>query len=225
MKDDVGAEFAMRESEKKWRSQVPQRKPPTANAPRRIPTQSPAAHKAHSMQPPIHPVLHPSPAPMSAPHRHYSNSASNKYAPYMMGYSPMGVVHPLTPGYSHVMPIPYESQNYPRPHHPTGPVPIAPMTDAAAAATVSTVPKSERRETKRVVPEITPAAPTERKKRKTDYVEIMMPFFGPDLFEHSRSTAERVFSYLSKEELNQVSLVSKMWKNTLRDVEQLSKLS
>jgi hypothetical protein len=208
MKDHAGAEFAMREADKKWKSQIPQRKPPAA-PPSRVSMQTPVSQQQRSVpMSSMHPMMQ-----SGGHHHHYPpGSAQHQYLPIMgqpMGYSPMGV--PMTPSYGMGH---HDPRNFPPQQTLIAPAPTA--------------PKTEPKDPKRTVPEITPGAalssePRKKRKASVKVATITFPYFGSKVPEQPRKTAIKILAFLSKQDLNRASLVSKLWRETARD-EELSEL-
>jgi hypothetical protein len=227
MKDPVGARFAMDEADKKWKAQVPERKPPPVQTTGRQlnPMPSPLGS---SMQP-VQQLMQRSPQYQS-------------YLPLYMGYhgySPIGVHPPhMTPSYSGHRPpsnpllYPQRVSIAPAPTMTTSATEVTPAT-AWQGTTIAPYDKHVSLQDTRMTPKrdsgsiqesesstvagsITPAD-KHGKKIKVAAVEPMMPYFGAGKL--PKSIAISIFQFLCKDDLDRAALVGKVWRDLARDVD------
>lgn len=225
IKDQRGADFAMRVADEAWkqgRGAPPPRKPaaPAASGAqvRRPPSKSPAH------MPPPH-MMHPSPR---GPHPHPGHRGHPAHPPHPYHHMYM---HAPPPGYPH-MAIPMTPAGYP--HHP--PPHMMPGESPHMYPPPHVHPGSgTRKDMKRPHHHVTPIASTprtpgvraqfdpasSRKKRKISpgQSEPTVPFFGNKFPQQPKTTALAIFSFLSNDDLFNAGLVCKSWSQLAMDGE------
>eukprot|EP00980_Cylindrotheca_fusiformis_P027930 scaffold22569_cov116-Cylindrotheca_fusiformis.AAC.1 len=218
IKDQRGAEFAMRVADEAWKGKSPgpvggggsARKPtpPPPSAPSRR-RSAPSPIGSQRLGPPPHHRMHSTPrgghpqrhhAPHHHPHPHYMGHPGMMMGP-PMGYSPMGM--PMTPaGYP---PHPDGHGMYPP---PPGPPPsggsrktVAPMMPKNAAALALSTPK-----TPAVRKHFDPATSRKKRKLSSGESEPTLPFFGDKLPMQPKTTALAIFAFLSNDDIYNAGL-------------------
>jgi len=211
IKDQRGADFAMRVADEAWKGKPPPGVPvsarkgqPYPNSGRRHPTPSPmgAGRMPHHM-------MHSTPR---GPHSHHHPPPHYMGPPMMMGYPPMGM--PMTPaGYHH-------------PHHPAeahgmyppppGPPPSSSrkMGPKSVVTPASAVPKSPPVRIK-----FDPATSRKKRNTKSGEPEPTLPYFGKTMPAQPKTTALAIFSFLSNDEIYNAGLVCKSWSRLAVDEE------
>lgn len=198
MKDSVGAEFAMREAEKTWKAQIPQRKPQSL-PPRRPPPpmQTPKTQADRDMSSSSHATM---PAPISAHSASHHYPPPHHYLPYMahpmgpIGYSPMGMPA-ITPAYG--QPLYPDDRQFP----------IPPPTMGTHHSHLYLPRHWDNPEPKRLVTEMSERAAAPKKSKKSQML------FCPSL-ELPVHLALEIFSYLAGDEQQRLSLVCHSWSAT-----------
>jgi hypothetical protein len=205
IKDQRGADFAMRVADEAWKGQPggPRKPPPSAPRPKML--QQPLPSPATARFPP-HP-MHPSPrGPPPGYPTHYMHQGMMMGPPMGgpmggMGYSPMG--GPMTPaGY-----YPPMHGMYPPPPHQRQPEQSAPLKRTSTPRTPA------------VRVEFDPASSRKKRKLSPGVAEPTLAYFGDKLPEQPKTTALAIFSFLSNDDLYNAGLVSKSWTKLAMDEE------
>eukprot|EP00339_Tiarina_fusa_P025740 CAMPEP_0117049734 /NCGR_PEP_ID=MMETSP0472-20121206/34343_1 /TAXON_ID=693140 ORGANISM="Tiarina fusus, Strain LIS" /NCGR_SAMPLE_ID=MMETSP0472 /ASSEMBLY_ACC=CAM_ASM_000603 /LENGTH=1100 /DNA_ID=CAMNT_0004763257 /DNA_START=351 /DNA_END=3653 /DNA_ORIENTATION=- len=227
IKDQRGADFAMRVADEAWKGRVPHgaKKPPPQPAPAAAASSSSRRLPSPGRRPPSgHHMTHPSPRgppPGSHPHPYYMHP--HYMHPPPPGHSPSMMGIPITPaGYAYP---PHMAPGEAPPHGMYHPPPTIPHSAARKPP--------PPRQSKTVTPGTasTPKTPavrvfkfdpaTSRKKRKLspDGKEPTLPYFGEQTPQQPKTTVLAIFSFLTNDDLFNAGLVCKSWSQLATDGE------
>lgn len=224
IKDQRGADFAMRVADEAWKGKAPgppgnsgqkPAPPHPSSASRRRPIPSPMG--PGRLGPPPHHMMHATPRG-PPPHHHPSHHHPHPHYmghPHMMmgppiGYSPMGM--PMTPaGYP---PHPDAHGMYPP---PPGPPPSS--RKHAPLAPKSVTPAMTTPRTPAVRIQFDPATSRKKRKLSSGELEPTLPYFGDDLPKQPKTTALAIFAFLSNDDIYNAGLVCKSWSRLAVDEE------
>lgn len=226
IKDQRGADFAMRVADEAWkqgRAGVP-RKPaaPAASAGRHPPGKSPSM----SHMPPPH-MMHPSPRGPMPPHGPppgHPHHISYGMPPYMRGpppphgYPHMGMP-PLTPAGYPQHPPHMHGEMYPPPPHHGGPHPSMRKGELKRPPPNSVTPLMATPRTPGIRVQFDPASSRKKRKISLGQDEATIPFFGMKFPAQPKTTALAIFSFLSNDDLYNAGLVCKSWSQLAMDGE------
>lgn len=218
IKDQRGADFAMRVADEAWKGQPggPGKPggPPSVRRPPPVPSPG-GARLPHPHM--MHPSPRGPPPPGSHhPPPHYMHQGMMMGPPMgHMGYSPMGI--PMTPaGYPHPQHMaqgePHHSMYPPPPGNPSAhrPTEVHPPPKITPTATPRTPAVRVR---------FDPASSRKKRKLSPGVPEPTFPYFGEKLPEQPKTTALAIFSFLSNDDLYNAGLVCKKWTQIAMDGE------
>ena len=228
IKDQRGADFAMRVADEAWKGRVPHggKKPP--------PSTAPAASAAPGRRPPSPGRLHPPPPPHhmtrpsnrgpppSGPHPYYMPPPQHYMHHHPPGHSPPGMMGiPITPaGYPYPPHMPPGDAPPPGIYHPPPPVPrSAPRKAPQARKSKAVTPVAPTPKTPAVRVKFDPAASRKKRGVSHDGKEPTRPYFGAEAPEQPKTTALAIFSFLTNDDLFNAGLVCKSWSQLATDGE------
>jgi hypothetical protein len=207
IKDQRGADFAMRVADEVWKGQPGGPRKPTA--PRPSMQQQPQPSPANARFPPH--TMHPSPrGPPPGYPTHYMHQGLMMGPPMGgpmagMGYSPMGGMAPS--GYYPPMPHGGEMHGmYPPP-------PQQRLAEQSAPPKITATPRTPAVRVK------FDAASSRKKRKSPGAAEPTLAYFGDKLPEQPKTTALAIFSFLSNDDLYNAGLVCKSWTKLAMDEE------
>lgn len=215
IKDQRGADFAMRVADEAWKSG-------RAGGARKLPPMNPSlARRPPAKSPGMHPsshMMHPS--PHGPPPPHYASMP-----PYYRGphpYPHMGM--PITPAGYPPHHLPPHMQGQP-PHGMYPPMPGPPTSARKESTTTarpmpkSVTPASTTPKTLGVRVQFDPASSRKKRKISPGQAEETLPIFGDKFPEQPKTAALAIFSFLSNDDLYNAGLVCKSWSQLAMDGE------
>jgi hypothetical protein len=210
IKDQRGADFAMRVADEAWKGQPGGPRKPPPSAPRPSMQQQSQPSPASARFPPH--TMHPSPrGPPPGYPTHYMHQGLMMGPPMGgpmtgMGYSPMG--GPMTPaGY-------YPPMSHGEMHGMYPPPPQQRLAEQSAPPKRTSAPR-----TPAVRVEFDPASSRKKRKLSPGVAEPTLAYFGDKLPEQPKTTALAIFSFLSNDDLYNAGLVCKSWTKLAMDEE------
>jgi hypothetical protein len=221
IKDNPGAQVAMRLADEAWKGRVPHgaKKPaaPASLSSRRPPSPS-------RMPPPGHHMTHPSPRGPHPPpgahphpyymHPHYMHPPPSGHSSNMMGIPITPAGYPYPP---HMQPGEALPHGMYHPHPP--PVPHSRKPAPPRQSTTVTPSAASTPRTPGVRVKFDPATSRKKRKLSPDGKEATLPYFGEKSPQQPKTTALSIFSFLTNDDLFNAGLVCKSWSQLATDGE------